>query len=202
MERAMARKPAPGTRQRILAVAARLFGEHGVRPVGMQRLVDETGLGKSLVYREFAGKDDLVAAWLRESHESWSVLVDAVIRRYDGDPARQLLAVVEFYHQTAVSPAFHGCPFYATINEFRDTAHPGRREAIAHLEDVRERIHALAGATGATDPEWLADVLMLLIGGLLINGPALGSTGPAEFAVSAAASLIRQHCSPETAPTG
>ena len=38
----MARRQAPGTKQRILVVAARLFGRHGVRSVGMQQLVDET----------------------------------------------------------------------------------------------------------------------------------------------------------------
>ncbi|HET9566103.1 MAG TPA: hypothetical protein VFP27_16770 [Mycobacterium sp.] len=44
----MARRQAPGTKQRILVVAARLFGRHGVRSVGMQQLVDETLLKHSL----------------------------------------------------------------------------------------------------------------------------------------------------------
>ena len=96
----MARRQAPGTRERILAVAARLFSRHGVRAVGMQQLVDETGLGKSLVYREFASKDDLVAAWLRDNDQAWVKLADAATAPYEGDPARQLLALVEFVYDS------------------------------------------------------------------------------------------------------
>jgi AcrR family transcriptional regulator len=158
----MARKPAPGTRQRILAVAARLFGEHGVRSVGMQRLVSETGLGKNLVYREFEGKDHLVAEWLRDSHADWSLSVETVIQRYRDDPSRQLLAIVEFYYDSVVNTAFHGCPFYCTLSEFRDHSHPGRQAAVAHLESVRQLFRTLAGAAGAADPGRLADALMLI----------------------------------------
>lgn len=192
----MARTPAPGTRQRILAVASRLFSERGVRTVGMQRLVDETGLGKSLVYREFAGKDDLVAEWLRESHEDWVRSVEEVRLRHDGDPARQLLAIVEYYHESVLDRTFNGCPFYSTVSEFRDPAHPGRREAVAHLKGVRELFRSLAEAAGAAEPGQLADTLMVIIGGLLINGSALGPDGPVEQAVPAAENVIRQYCGP------
>ena len=44
----MARRQAPGTKQRVLVVADRLFGRHGVRSVVMQQLVDETLLKHSL----------------------------------------------------------------------------------------------------------------------------------------------------------
>ena len=193
-EAVMARTPAPGTRQRILAVAARLFSEGGVRSVGMQRLVDETGLGKSLVYREFAGKDDLVAEWLRESHETWARSVDELLRRHEGDPARQLLAIVEFYHESVLVPTYSGCPFYSTVSEFRDSDHPGRREAVAHLRGLRELLRSLAEAAGSTEPGELADALMLIISGLLTNGSALGPVGPAALAVPTAESIIRRYC--------
>src|SRR3954462_6656246 len=91
---AVARRPAPGTRERILKVASELFSRHGVRAVGLQQVVDETGLGKSLLYREFASKDDLVVAWLHEMRAVWWEQTGKVIDRYPGDPARQLLGIV------------------------------------------------------------------------------------------------------------
>ncbi|MEW9534573.1 TetR/AcrR family transcriptional regulator [Microbispora sp. NPDC049125] len=192
----MARKPASGTRKRILDVAARLFGEHGVRAVGIQQVIDETGLGKSQLYREFDGKDDLVAAWLRDSDAAWWEVADAAVARHAEDPARQILAVIELVYDGARSPGFRGCPFYNTSTEFRDPGHPGRREAVTHLERLRERLLTLAGAAGATDPQGLSDALMLVIGGLYANGAALGPDGPVRQALTTAEALVRLHCPP------
>ncbi|MFC7387926.1 TetR/AcrR family transcriptional regulator [Sphaerisporangium rhizosphaerae] len=189
----MTRRPAPGTRRRILKTAARLFGEQGARAVGMQEVVAETGLGKSALYREFTGKDDLVAAWVRElDAETWSRM-DHELAPYEDDPARRLLMVVELAQDGVRAPGFHGCTFYNTSAEFRDPAHPGRQEAVAHLDRLRRRLRALAEAAHATDADALADMLMLIISGLYANAATLGPTGPAARATAAARTLIDQH---------
>ncbi|GAA4198143.1 TetR/AcrR family transcriptional regulator [Microbispora amethystogenes] len=190
----MARRQAPGTRERILRVASRLFQENGVRAVGMQQVVEEVGLGKSLLYREFDGKDDLVAAWLRESDAAWWAAVDAALAPHDGDPAGQLLALVELVAAAAASPGFHGCVFYNTSSEFRDDDHPARQEALAHLRRMRGRLETLAGAAGAAHPGALADELMLVVGGMYATGAALGPDGPVRAGVAAAGSAIARHC--------
>ncbi|MDH2428359.1 TetR/AcrR family transcriptional regulator [Sphaerisporangium sp. TRM90804] len=190
----MARRPAPDTRERIMAVASRLFREYGVRAVGMQQVVDETGLGKSLLYREFASKDDLVAAWLKESDIEWWKMVDTALRKHDGDPAAQLLRLVEMTYESAKSPNFHGCIFYNTSTEFRDSEHPGRRQALVHLQRMRERLGHLAETAKATDPDKLADALMLVIGGLYVNGAALGPEGPVVVSIPTARTLINRYC--------
>ncbi|GII76195.1 TetR family transcriptional regulator [Sphaerisporangium rufum] len=190
----MARTPAPGTRRRIMLVASRLFRDHGVRAVGMQQVIDETGLGKSLLYREFPSKDELVAAWLRESDEEWWRIAEDAIDRHTGDPVRRLFALVELTAESARSPGFHGCVFYNTSLEFRDDDHPGRREALAHLRRMRDRLRVLGMEAGAERPDDLADALMLVIGGLYVSAAALGPDGPARVAVSTAETLIREHC--------
>jgi AcrR family transcriptional regulator len=184
-----------------LAVASQLFTEHGVRSVGLQQIVDETGLGKSLFYREFASKDDLVAAWLREGRETWAGMADAATQPYDGDPERQLLALIEFVRDSVRRDDFHGCIFYNTLSEFRDLAHPARREAVAHLECLRERLERHSRAAGASDPQGLADTLILIVGGVFVNGVAFGPNGPADHAMAAAEAIIRQACaSPAVTP--
>lgn len=188
----MARRQAPGTKERILAVASRLFSRHGVRAVGMQQLVDETGLGKSLVYREFAGKDDLVAAWLRDNDQAWVKLADAATAPHEGDPARQLLALVEFVYDSVRADEFYGCIFYNTLSEFRDPSHPGRQAALEHLDRLRRMLRRFGRAAGAADPKGLADSLLLVIGGTLINGVAFGGVGPAEQAIPVAEAIIQR----------
>src|SRR6187549_1952821 len=91
--RPMPRKPAPGTRDRILDSATRLFQEHGVRAVGTQQIVDECGCGKKLLYGEFATKDELVVAYLERCQQEWSAVMDEATRTYAEDPARQLVAM-------------------------------------------------------------------------------------------------------------
>jgi AcrR family transcriptional regulator len=187
------RRPVPGTRRRILQTAARLFGEQGARAVGMQQVVEETGLGKSALYREFTSKDELVKAWVGELHDQAWVQIGSAIARHEGDPARQLLAIVEHAQDSARGSDAHGCTFYNTSAEFRDPGHPGHREAVAHLRRLRERLCDLAAAAGATDPDALADMLMLIISGLYANAATLGPSGPAARSVAAARILIDQH---------
>src|ERR1044072_6150559 len=188
----MARRQAPGTRERILAVASRLFSRYGVRAVGMQQLVDEVGLGKSLVYREFAGKDDLVAAWLWDNDQAWVKLAAAATAPHEGDPARQLLALVEFVYDSVRAEEFYGCVFYNTLSEFREPSHPGRQAALEHLERLRGLLRRFGREGGAADPKTPPDSLMLVIGGLLINGVAYGGTGPAVQAMPVAEAIIEQ----------
>lgn len=192
----MARTPAPGTRKRILDTASRLFGTHGVRAVGMQQMMDESGMGKSLLYREFPSKDDLVTAWLKATDEEWWAQAEEAIAVHEGDPARQLLALVEFVRDGALIAEFHGCVFYNTSAEFRDPGHPGRQEAVSHLSRIRLWLVDLGLAAGARPDaaEELADALMLVIGGLLANSAALGPDGPTRLAIPTARAIIDQYC--------
>lgn len=190
----MARTPTPGIRARILETASRLFAEHGVRAVGMQQVIDEAGVGKSLLYREFPSKDELVAAWLRESDADWWRQARVFLDRHPLEPARQLLDLIEFFSASARTPEFHGCVFYTTSSEFRDIGHPGRREAVEHLRRVRELMRDLGARAGAADPDGLADALMIVTAGLLANAEALGSAGPVLQALPAAEAIIARYC--------
>ncbi|MEU3610498.1 TetR/AcrR family transcriptional regulator [Streptomyces sp. NPDC035033] len=190
----MARTPAPGTRRRILTAASKLFSEQGVRAVGMQQVIDETGVGKSLLYREFAGKDELVAAWIRASDEEWWKTAREVTDPYQGDPVRQILALLGFFYDSVRSPDFHGCIYYNTSSEFRDPEHPGRKESVRHLRRLRDWLRDLGVLAGATDAEDMADALMLVVGGLLNNGEVLGGDGPARMALPTTELVLRQYC--------
>jgi AcrR family transcriptional regulator len=188
----MARRPALDTKDRVLDVAARLFYTHGVRAVGLQQVIDETGIGKSSVYRVFASKDDLVVAWLHRSREAWWTMTAKATSRFDGDPGRQLLAVVESVRDEVGAVGFRGCPFHNTSTEFPDPAHPGNREAAEHVREIRDQLTRLARDAQADDPAALADELLLIIDGMYANAPILGAQGPARIGVALAADRIRR----------
>lgn len=196
----MARRAAPGTRERILKVASDLFSRKGVRAVGLQQVVDESGLGKSLLYREFRSKDDLVVAWLHEMRSVWWEATGKVIARYPGDPARQLLGIVEMVRDEVSATEYFGCVYHNTSAEFRDPQHPGHQESVQHAREIREQIRDLAAAAGADNPGELGDAILLIIDGIYASGAILGPSGPAKLGVSLAQQLIARHCRQEGHP--
>ena len=150
----MARKPAPGTRERILDSAARLFRENGARAVGTQQIIDECGCGKKLLYREFASKDELVVAYLERCQGEWTVTMDEAIRPYADDPARQLVALVRAVARQVAAPDYRGCPFRTTHAQLPDKEHPANQAAARHVTDLRARLRSLAERAGAARPAW------------------------------------------------
>lgn len=195
----MARKPAPGTRDRILDNASRLFREHGARAVGMQQIIDECGCGKNLVYREFAGKDDLVAAYLERCQGEWTATMNEATRPYCDDPAGQLVAMVRAVGRQIAAPDFRGCPFRVSYAEFPDEDHPAHQVAVRHVKNLRTQLRSLAKRAGARDPRALADRIMLIVDGLYINGAMLGPKGAATAATALAEELVNASTNRATA---
>jgi AcrR family transcriptional regulator len=192
----MARSPAPGTRDRILDTATRLFQEQGVRAVGLQQIIDECGCGKSLLYREFASKDALVVAYLEQAQAEWSEIIGAALRPHAGDPAAQLVALVQSVADQVAAPDYAGCPFRTTHAHFPDPDHPAHQVAVRHVRDLRSRLRRLARRAGARDPNALGDRLLLIIDGLYVNGSMLGDRAAGATAVALAEELVREATAP------
>jgi AcrR family transcriptional regulator len=192
----MARKPAPGTRDRILDAAARLFYERGIHAVGLQQIIDACGCGKNLLYREFASKEELVVAYLERNRRGWAELVDRATRPLAGDARAQLIAIVRAVADDVARADFRGCPFLNTHAEFPDPDYPAHQVCVEHLEAIRAQLRALAEQARAQDPPLLADRLMLIIDGLYANGAVLRTRGPAAAGVAFAEEIIRAATSP------
>jgi AcrR family transcriptional regulator len=156
----------------------------------MQQIIDECGCGKNLLYREFPSKDDLVVAWLERCFAHWEASVDEVTAPLAGDPAAQLVAIVQLSADEAARPEFRGCPLRATNAEFKDAEHPARLASVSFLTRVRQRLLDLAVDAGAVDPAQLADRLMLVLDGLLTNAAVLGPTGASPAAVPLAGDIV------------
>ena len=186
----MARKPAEGARERLLETASRLFYDHGVRAVGMQQIIDECGCGKSVLYREFSSKDDLVVAWLERCRLDWACTLARVADERPGDPRGQLIGIVRAVAADVSAPDYRGCALRNTYAEFPDRSHPAHQVSIEHVRAMRADLHRLAEQAGAEDPDTLAARVMLILDGLYTNGIALGGES-AGTAVALADEVVR-----------
>ena len=178
------------TAARVLATASRLFYAHGVRAVGVEWIVAESGVAKTSLYRHFHTKDDLIAAFLeREDREFWSQW-DEVIRAAAGDAMRELMAVLEWVGQRVSRDGYRGCPQINVSAEFSDPHHPARKIRARHKEAMFQRLRTLVSRIGVHHPEDVAAQIALLLDGAFSSDGRLTDRGASRILQSAARALI------------
>lgn len=177
------------TAARVLATASRLFYAHGVRAVGVERIVAESGVAKTSLYRHFHTKDDLIAAFLeREDQEfwrQWDEVADAA-----GDPMRELMSLLDWIGRRVNRGGYRGCPQINVAAEFSDPDHPARAIRARHKAAMFERLRAVAGRIGSRHPDDVAYQLALLIDGAFTSDGRLARVGATRILQSAARALI------------
>ena len=186
-------KDTPRAADRILHTASELFYREGARAIGVDEIVARAGATKPSLYRAFESKDQLIAAYLEGQRKHSLAYFDAAVAAHPGDPRAQLLAFFEALAQRALKPAYRGCGLTNAAVEYPDPKHPGRLVAVAHKEEVRERLREMTRAMGARKPKRLADSLLLLIEGVYASSQLFGPDGPAGAATGAAEALIDAH---------
>ncbi len=145
-----------GARERIISASQQLFREQGISRTGMDQLCEVAQVSKRTVYQHFAGKDDLVAEYLRRFDPS---VLSFAFDRPDLTPRERMLAAF------AIPPTTPLCPYIRTAVEVDNPEHPGARHARDHKLAVAARFAATAREAGATDPDQLGEQLALLLDG-------------------------------------
>jgi AcrR family transcriptional regulator len=183
----------PGSvRDRILDTAATLFYTEGVRAVGVDLVVEHSGVAKTSLYRHFSTKDDLVVAFLERDDDAYWKSWDEITAKFKNDPGAELQAHVRWIAQYIARPSFRGCPFINVLTEFPAAAHPARAVALAHKAELRRRVLTMTKAMGVAKPAAMADQLVLLIDGAYVNGQ-MGKRGPAQSLVAGALALVAKN---------
>jgi AcrR family transcriptional regulator len=181
----------PG-RERVSAAAAELFYERGFHAVGVDLIIEQAGVAKTTLYRHFGSKDELIVAYLEDANASFWTWFEASIDR-TAEPRERLIGLFAAVERLATDPGCLGCTFQATAAEFPETEHVGHATALAHKQSVRARLGELAADTGASDPNALADALLLLMDGAFAAARMYRRSSPAAQVAAAARVLINAH---------
>jgi AcrR family transcriptional regulator len=83
------RRGEPSARERLVKTVLELFYQEGIRAIGIDRVVERSGVSKSPLYRTFASKDELIAAFAEEQDRRFWQWWDETARRFDGGPRAQ-----------------------------------------------------------------------------------------------------------------
>src|SRR5271163_2380275 len=151
------RRGEPSARERLIEIAIELFYPEGIRAIGIDTVIARSGVSKSSLYRTFASKDELIAAFAEEQNRRFWEWWDEIASRYAGAPRKQIEALFEGIADLIANPQFRGCPFINLATEFPDQRHRGTAIACSNKREVGKRLRRLARALGARDPGKLSD---------------------------------------------
>ncbi len=182
--------PQKSARERILETAEVLFYREGIRAVGIDTIIEKSGVAKMSLYRSFPSKDDLVAAYLEARGLRYWQWWDGVMAQHPNQPRRQLHDLFEAIAGRVRRPEYRGCAFVNAATEFPDEGSRARVVALAHKEAMRKRLFNLCRAIGANRPKALANQLLMLIDGAYTTAGILGKRDAVNATASAAEVLI------------
>ena len=166
-EAATSAEPPTAARERILATATDLFISTGIRSVGVDRLIAESGVARATFFRHYPTKDDLVVAFLEaRATEARSELTRI---RAGRDGARSLLAEIAAGSKQGIGSAdFRGCEYINTAAEYCDPEHEVRAVVDRHRAWVRDIMADSLAELGNPTPFATAEVLFTMRTGAIV----------------------------------
>lgn len=180
-------------KQRVLETADALFYEEGVRAVGIDRIILESGIAKASFYRFFSSKDVLIAEWIEMRDAKWRAWFQESVDMLAPEAADKPLAVFDALYSRFRSPSFRGCAFLNTIIEMARADHPAARAARAHKNAVAKLIEGYLADAGYPAAKELSIRFMQLIDGALITALREGKPDSARRAQEMAALLLQSY---------
>ena len=177
-------------RERILETADELFYREGIHAVGIDTIIEKSGVAKMSLYRSFASKDDLVSAYLQSRSQRYWQWWDGIMARNTNEPRRQLRDLFEAIAVRARRPEFRGCPLLKAAAEFPEEGCRARVVALAHKQELRKRLLKLCRTIGAHQPDVLSNQLLMLIEGAYSTAGILGKRDAVKATAKAAEALI------------
>ena len=162
--------PNPRAKERILAAAYDLFSRHGIRAVGIDAIIEQSGVARMTLYRHFNCKEQLVLAFLEQRAQFWaSGWLQAEVMRRASTARERLLAIFDVFGEWFRVEGFEGCTFINVMLETPDPDDRIRRATVEYLERVRQFLAQLAGEAGIRDRDGFARKWHILMKGSIVS---------------------------------
>ena len=177
-------------RDHLVAVAQRMFCATGFHAVSVDDILEEAGVARMTLYKNFGSKEDLIIATLRREDRVFRQWLSGSIEALAARPADRISALFMALHERFASEGYYGCAFIRASIEFPDREHPVHRTALEHRDMIRSYFRGLAEGVGALQPLALAEQLYLLFEGAITASQLHGEPWPADCARQAAEHLV------------
>lgn len=179
-------------RQQVVEKATELFSRYGFHPVGVDWIIDDSGVARMTLYRHFTGKDDLVREVLEQRYH---FIIGSMEQSLEGvtDPVKQVKGLFDWYGNWFRTPEFAGCLFERALAEF-GTSYPKISEvAIRYREKIVSWIaEILRDVVPEPAAKRLADICMMLLDGATVEARAFNDASAAAKAWQAVEAMLAQ----------
>ena len=177
-------------RDRILEVASQLFYQHGIRAVGVDTLIAQSGVAKMTFYKHFKSKDLLVLEFLQRRDTTWRAWFESAVCRLAPNAEDRPLAIFDALEERFSSKDFRGCAFINTMIEMADGDHMAHQAADEHKQNVQRMVRSFLSAAGIKKSAELAKVFSLLMDGAIVTAVRERKPDAAKAAKKIAATLL------------
>lgn len=96
------------TKEHILNTASNLFYDNGYNLIGINEIIEKSGIAKATLYNHFKTKEDILIAYLDKMDRELMVTLQAFVDKKKKGNAK-LIAVLEFLQDFFKQKNFNGC---------------------------------------------------------------------------------------------
>ncbi|MGH2470587.1 MAG: TetR/AcrR family transcriptional regulator, partial [Chloroflexota bacterium] len=164
------------------------FYGRGIQAVGMDEIRSASGISLKRLYQLYPTKSRLVEAYLDRRDDRWRARLAQFVARRRSDPEERILAVFDWLEAWFAEPGFRGCAWINSFGELGAGSPAIAARARGHKEAFSRYLRNLVAAAGLADD--LADHVLLLAEGAMVNAAIFGNPAPASQARTAAKRLL------------
>jgi AcrR family transcriptional regulator len=182
--------PRGTARERILDVAEKLFYGEGIRAVGIDRIIADSGIAKMTFYNHFKSKDELVTAYVQRRGQRWRDWFEQAIEHYARSKDERPLAIFDALEERFTYPDYRGCAFINTIIELANHEHMASQSASDHKQSVQQFVRQILEEAHYRNSDLLSQQFMLLMDGATVVALREGTPTAAQVARQIAVQLL------------
>lgn len=180
----------PGTRDRILRAAYRLFYRQGFSRVSVDAIAARAEVTKRTIYYHFKSKDDIASDVLDAQHRHLMAQFAKWIGESTASPERKLESLFGNLLEWSAGSEWLGSGYSRIAMELADMpGHPARRASSEHKRAVEAWLREQFQTGPGSDADDLARQLMILIEGSMNLALIHGEPGYIRAAACAAKRL-------------
>nr|WP_038171513.1 TetR/AcrR family transcriptional regulator [Tomitella biformata] len=180
-------KPSPA--DRLLTAATELFAAHGIRAVGIDRIIGEAGVARASLYSGFGSKDALVTEYLHQldlrDRQRWEDAVAGL-----DSPVGRIFAFFDLAIASAPVRNYRGCQYLNAATEFPGELHGVLSPVSEHRVWLHEQLTALLTTAKIPDAPVLATKIQTIYDGALAGSKFACSEEPIRVGRGMVADLL------------